>query len=114
MNITNLIAAVILEESGGDNLAVGRRGELGPMQVRQCAIDDVNRRCGTTYRLIDMTNRAKAADVFVKYIHIYSTNPTEEVACRIWNGGPRGPRRNSTKPYWRRIQRRLNQQRHEH
>lgn len=105
---TNLIAALITVESGGNDLALGDRGRaLGPLQIHRGVVLDVNRRTGSHYQWKDMTNRAVSCSVFISYIRIYKPDATQEQAARIWNGGPVGHRRTSTLAYWRRVQRNI-------
>ena len=91
-----LILAIIAIESGGDNLAHGRHGEVGALQVRACVVRDVNRHHGTHYTLASMTNRARASEVFNLYLDTYATEKrlgrpvTDEDRARIWHRGPRG------------------------
>lgn len=109
-----LIAALIAVESAGNDSAVGPRGEVGCLQVRECVIADVNRILWgrgvfTRYALGDMFDRPLAIRVCRIYLGYYGDpwrlgrQPTEEDLARIWNGGPRGYFRPSTLPYWERV-----------
>lgn len=112
MSLSTLIAAIIAVESGGNDLAIGDGGKaIGPLQIHRAYVQDVNERCGTHYRWESMTNRTEAVEVFTLYIRIYAPkNATEEQIARIHNGGPKGHRRASTLPYWRKVQRKLSLQ----
>lgn len=111
-----IINAVIMQESRGDDHAIGdlhlAAKAYGPMQIRQPVCDDVNRVWGTNLTAQMMCgNRQLSIATFVKYIKIYATSkqlgrqPTTEDICRIWNGGPLGYRKDSTLTYWQEIQR---------
>lgn len=100
-------------ESGGNNQARGRHGEVGALQVTPAVVADVNRYYGTKYTLRRMTNRADAVAVFDRYLWIYATPArigrpvTDEDRARIWNGGPNGWRMKSTLPYLRRYRQQI-------
>lgn len=104
-----LLAALIAVESGGDNQARGRHGELGALQVRPCVIRDVNRIKGTHYRWAEMTNRWAALGVFRIYTGHYCTEErlgrpvTSQDLARVWHGGPNGWKRRKTVAYWERV-----------
>jgi len=100
-----LIAAVIMVESGGDVCAVNEQEQAyGPMQIRQCALEDVNQEWGTSYVLTDfLGNLDLSAAAFVTYGQKYRAK-TPESYCRIWNGGPKGMRKADTDGYWRKVQ----------
>lgn len=110
---SQLIAALIAVESGGNDLARGRHGELGALQVRPCVVRDVNRVVGGNYRWSEMTNRWAAVGVFRIYTEHYCTavklgRPvTSQDLARVWNGGPNGWKRRQTMVYWKRVQARM-------
>lgn len=108
MNLTNLIHALIAVESGGNDMAIGDGGRaIGPLQIHRCVVQDVNKRFGTRYEHIRMTNRADAIAVFRGYVRIYAPNGTEEQIARKWNGGPRGHKKPATLGYWRKVKKEL-------
>lgn len=109
--MTNLlVSAIIAVESGGDDWARGRAGELGALQIRACVVHDVNRHFGLRYKHNDMTNRAAAIHVFDCYMKMYATEKrlgrtvTDTDRARIWNGGPNGWKKKSTKSYSKKVQ----------
>ena len=111
MNLTNLITALITVESGGRDNAIGDGGRaLGPLQIHQGVVLDVNRITGAKYRHQDMTNRAKARAVCQKYLEHYGKGDTTEQLARRWNGGPQGDRKAATLPYWRKVEKELNKE----
>jgi len=106
--ISNLISALIIVESSGNDLAVGDGGKaIGPLQIHKAVILDVNRITGSSYRHQDMTNRAQARAVCQAYLEHYGRGKTTEQQARIWNGGPSGDRKAATLAYWRRVQKNL-------
>ena len=106
---SQLLAALIAVESGGDDLARGRHGELGALQVRPCVVKDVNRIAGTHYRWAEMTNRWAAMGVFKIYTGHYCATGrlgravTDQDRARTWHGGPTGWKRRQTLVYWKRV-----------
>ena len=105
MNLNNLITALMIVESAGNDLAIGDNGRaLGPLQIHRGVVLDVNRITGSSYRHQDMTNRAQARAVCEAYLRHYGRGKTTEQQARIWNGGPTGDRKQATVAYWRRVQ----------
>ena len=108
-----LLAALIAVESNGTDLARGRHGELGALQVRRCVVTDVNRIAGTHYRWAEMTNRWAALGVFRIYTGHYCTEArlgrpaTSQDLARVWHGGPNGWKRRKTVAYWKRVRARM-------
>jgi len=101
-----LLAALIAVESGGNDLARGRHGELGALQVRPCVVKDVNRIAGTHYRWAEMTNRAvatKVADLYLTHWAKRIGRPaTDRDLALIWHHGPNGWKRSGC-TYWKRV-----------
>lgn len=101
-----LLAALIAVESGGNDQARGRHGELGALQVRRCVVTDVNRVVGAHYRWSEMTNRVVAAKVADAYLTHWGgkigRTPTDRDLALIWHHGPNGWKR-SGGVYWRRV-----------
>jgi hypothetical protein len=103
--ISNLISALIIVESSGNDMAIGDNGKaIGPLQIHKAVVLDVNRITGSHYRHQDMTNRVAARAVCEAYLKHYGRGKTTEEQARIWNGGPTGDRKTATLAYWRRIQ----------
>ena len=60
--ISNLISALIIVESSGNDLAIGDNGRaIGPLQIHRGVVLDVNKFTGSHYRHQDMTNRVQAS-----------------------------------------------------
>ena len=103
--LSNLISALIIVESSGNDLAIGDQGRaVGPLQIHRGVVLDVNRFTGSHYRWEDMTNRVAARAVCQAYLTHYGRGATTEQLARRWNGGPTGDRKTATVAYWRRIQ----------
>ena len=111
--IFNLISALIIVESSGNDLAIGDNGRaLGPLQIHRGVVSDVNRITGSHYQWQQMTNRAQARAVCEAYLTHYgksnSSNRTSiEQLARRWNGGPTGDRKASTVGYWTKVKKHL-------
>lgn len=109
MNLTNLISALIVVESGGRDNAVGDQGRaIGPLQIHRGVVLDVNRFTGSNYRHQDMTNRAAARAVCQAYLEHYGKGCTTEQLARKWNGGgPSGDKKKATEAYWAKVKKHL-------
>ena len=106
--ISNLISALIIVESSGNDLAIGDGGRaIGPLQIHRGVVLDVNRITGSNYRHSEMTNRAQARAVCEAYLRHYGKGATTEQLARRWNGGPRGDTRPSTEAYWAKVKKHL-------
>ena len=106
--LSNLISALIIVESSGNDLAIGDNGRaVGPLQIHRGVVQDVNRFTGSNYRWEAMTNRAQARAVCQAYLMHYGRGATTEQLARRWNGGPTGDRKTATVAYWRRVQKEM-------
>ena len=106
--ISNLISALIIVESSGNDMAIGDHGKaIGPLQIHRSVVLDVNRITGSNYRHSEMTNRVAARAVCQAYLEHYGRGKSLEEQARIWNGGPSGHKKAATVSYWRRVQRNL-------
>ncbi|MCJ7777634.1 MAG: hypothetical protein MUP16_04905 [Sedimentisphaerales bacterium] len=76
---------------------------IGPLQIHQCVLDDVNKHYGTNYTRSDLRRSGKAKIIARMYIEMWMERHKEEIACRIFNGGPRGWNEKSTDNYWSKI-----------
>ncbi len=111
--IASLITVLIQVESGGDDRAVGdkhlKQKAYGCLQIRQPVCDDYNDHHGTAYRAEQMRgNRELSVKVCRWYLEYYGARlgraATEQDCARIWNGGPNGWKRQSTRGYWKKVQ----------
>ena len=114
MNWTYFVAAIAAVETGGRNLTGDGGLARGPLQIRQCVIDDVNRVYSPqpAYTLADAENASTAALICQLYLCHYMQGvdgslPTDEAfikrAARKWNGGPHGHVKPSTAEYGERV-----------
>ena len=103
-----LLSALIQVESNGNDQARGRHGELGALQIKPILVRDVNRIMGTHYAHAQVTNRAVSTFIAQSYLAHYGKNLSDESLARIWQGGPTGLRKSSTRAYSRRVMRELN------
>jgi soluble lytic murein transglycosylase-like protein len=106
-----LLSALIQVESGGNDHARGRHGELGSLQIKSIMVRDVNRIMGTHYTHQQVTNRTISIFIAQSYLAHYGRNLSDESLARIWQGGPKGPKRSSSRAYGRRVMRELERQR---
>lgn len=108
MNLTNLISALIIVESSGNDMAIGDNGRaIGALQIHKAVVLDVNRITGSHYRHADMTNRVAARAVCEAYLNAYGKGATPEQLARRWNGGPKGDTKSSTEAYWAKVKKHL-------
>ena len=108
MNLTNLISALIMVESSGNDLAIGDQGRaIGCLQIHKAVVLDVNRITGSHYKHSEMTNRVAARAVCETYLKAYGKGATTEQLARRWNGGPTGDRKSATEAYWVKVKKHL-------
>jgi len=91
----------------------GKAGEVGPLQIRQCVISDWNAaHPEDQLQLDDARGILVARKVFCWYVTYWGAQatrryghiPSMESYARIWNGGPKGYLRRSTKDYWKKVE----------
>jgi hypothetical protein len=93
-----------VESSGRLNPPDGDGGRaVGALQLHKCVVDDVNRHYQTNFSYADRRDFPKARLIAQLYIAWWMHIHKEEIACRIFNGGPRGWRKQSTDAYWEKI-----------
>ena len=102
-----LLSALIQIESHGNDLARGRHGELGALQIKPVLVRDVNRIMGTHYAHAQVTNRATATFIANAYLSHYGKHLSDESLARLWQGGPKALRKNASRAYGRRVMRKL-------
>jgi len=84
---------------------VGDGGEaVGPLQIHKCVIDDVNRHWQTSFSYADRRDLQKSKRIAKLYIAMWFDIHKQEIAARIYNGGPRGWQKKTTDVYWQKIQ----------
>jgi hypothetical protein len=109
-----LLAAMCEVESNGDCSKVGKVGELGCYQIRECYWIDAlehDPSIGGVYE--DVLDEEYSQKIILAYWDRYATKkrlgriPTDEDRARIHNGGPNGYKKNATVKYWNKIQNEL-------
>jgi hypothetical protein len=109
-----LLLALIMVESHGSNSAINGSA-AGCLQITPVVVKDVNRIAGTKFTMQDRFNRQKSmemAELYLKYYgRIYTKqthkNPDEQIYARIWNGGPNGWQKNSTRDFWLKVKKEI-------
>lgn len=115
-----LIPALIWQESGGDDWAIGDKHlkdkAYGCLQIRRpCLIDvkQIRRVPATVMPEHLLGNRVLSIAVFRAYMDRYAKvelvgKPiTDEIMARCWNGGPTGWKRNTTVMYWYQVKKKM-------
>jgi hypothetical protein len=115
-SLTPLESAVWQVETGqcpGPDCPLGDGGNaLGPLQIWRIAWTDVQRP-GESYE--DCKDLDYSVEIFRRYTARYATakrlghEPTNEDLARIWNGGPNGFKKTSTKIYWSKVNKEMTQ-----
>jgi hypothetical protein len=116
----SLLLAVESPKSPLQADAAEDRGLYGPLQISQICLDDVNRLYPSEVEIIfgrplvlkDCRSREASKWICRRYLGYWlrkyrertGKEATLEVACRIWNGGPKGYARKSTDAYWKRVE----------
>jgi len=108
-----LIKALInVESANNDNAYRSGEDAAGCLQIRRTMVRDVNRilkrqKSQIRFNFEDRWNRQKSIEMFNIYCDHYNLITPEEKA-RCWNGGPRGLQKLSTKRYWEKVKKQLN------
>jgi hypothetical protein len=96
---SNVAAAIVQQESGGNTNAVNRKsGATGIYQITPLFLADGNRFLGTSYTMQDMKDPAKASAITQAWHDHYSQQfyrdngrmPTEREIAMMHHGGPKG------------------------
>jgi len=117
-SISRLAKAVVVVESRGDDMVIGdrhlKRKAYGAFQIRKGVVDDVNQIWKTSYTPRDCLEKRQLSEkMFRAYLKKYATErligrkPTDEDMARIWNGGPQGWNKQSTRGYWQKVRKEL-------
>jgi hypothetical protein len=111
--IMALIPLLIQVESGGEIDAIGDGGlAVGILQIHPIVVDDVNRIQKTErFTYDDRYNRRKSSRMCQIYLTHYGQvykkktgqKANMDVLAAIWNGGPNGWKKESTKQYINKI-----------
>ncbi len=102
--VVALFDAIRQVESGGDSHAVGDDGRSrGPVQCSRAAWIDACEEGGLDWDYDTYVYSWPHCQQIMKlYFQRYNAI-TNEQAARIWNGGPRGMSKESTKVYWDKV-----------
>ena len=109
-----LLAAMCEVESNGDCSKIGKVGELGCYQIRECFWQDAlehDPSIGGEYE--DVIDREYAEKCIYAYWDRYATEKrlgrpvTDEDRARMHNGGPNGHKKTKTIEYWNKIKKEL-------
>ena len=93
-----------LESSGRLNPPDGDNGDaVGPLQLHLCMLQDVNKYYGKNLKPDDRLDLQLSKTIAKAYICMWLLENQEEIAVRIFNGGPRGWRSSSTDEYWEKF-----------
>jgi hypothetical protein len=113
----DLVSALILVESRGNDSAIGDRhivgGEaVGALQIRPIMVREVNRilkiqKSDKRFTLKDRFDREKTIEMFTIWKNFHHKNSTPEKIARNWNGGPKGYKLRNTERYWNKVQKEL-------
>ena len=115
MSMQALISILILCETAGHpdpNNAVHDGGAgYGCLAIQEAVIQDVNEKYGTSFTLEDRGSELKSREICMLYLQRWLAHytkktgkqPTDEIACRIWNGGPSGWKKKATDKYAKRY-----------
>tara|TARA_R110000824_G_scaffold21732_4_gene80756 strand:- start:1686 stop:2117 length:432 start_codon:yes stop_codon:yes gene_type:complete len=106
-----LLNALILVESGGNDKAIGDNGKaIGCLQIHKVYWTDAVERSGLGGSYVDCMRRDYAKCVVRAYMNRYAKAAwtdlnlfNAETVARIHNGGPKGYRKKATKKYWKKI-----------
>ena len=81
-----------------------KEGSVGIAQIRMICLKDCNRIIGyEKYRSDDRLDVVKSFEMFRLYVRYYAPRGTPEQWARIWNGGPQGMKKASTKAYYLKV-----------
>lgn len=118
IDLDHFIRTLINKESEGDDYAKGDEDLVGKaygcLQIRQICLDDtIDVLVAHGYSKSDLTtqklmgNRKLSIEVFKVYMNRYANKKelgrqaTYEDMARMWNGGPLGYKKESTRKYWK-------------
>lgn len=116
-SMLKLMNAISMVESCNNDNAVGDNGNaVGRFQIWKIVIDDVNQIIGSNkFKYEDRKDCKKSMLICYLYLKHYALvyekktgkKATNEVMARMWNGGPGGWGKDSTKKYWNKVKRYL-------
>ena len=114
---SDLIDALIIVESRGNDSAVGDRHlvgneAVGALQIRPIMVREVNRilkikKSDKRFKLSDRFDRTKTIEMFLVWKNYHHPDGDFEKIARNWNGGPKGYKKTRTEKYWAKVQKEL-------
>ena len=113
IRVTNLIEAIIVVESQGNDNAVGdthmSEPSIGALQIRPIMVREVNRILKLKgeedrFHLKDRYDRDKSIQMFMIWKDFYHDDSDDETIARSWNGGPKGNKNPKTLRYWEKVE----------
>ena len=113
----DLVRALIMVESRGNDSAVGDRHlvgneAIGALQIRPIMVREVNRilkiqKNDKRFTLKDRFERDKSIEMFYIWKNYHHKDSNAEIIARNWNGGPKGYKNNRTEKYWNKVEQQL-------
>lgn len=103
-----LVAAVAKVESAGDPTAFNKKeNAAGILQIRPIMLREINRLCGTAFKLLDRFDEQKSIQMFVLLQQKINPSFDFEYGARVWNGGYGAMDKESTAKYWHKVKKHL-------
>jgi soluble lytic murein transglycosylase-like protein len=108
-----LLVALIAVESGGNDRAVGSKGERGCLQIHEVVRRDIRRITGENIPSEKLFDRLTSCQIAQIYLNHYATperlgrSPTLRDYALIWHYGPKGWKRPDPDPYWEKVKKHL-------
>jgi len=102
--INKIIIAIVNYESSGNTNAVNHReNAVGILQIRPIMVKEVNRLSDIKFTLRDRYDSIKSVKMFKIYQKHFNPKWNFERACRLWNGGRSGMRKQATIKYYKKV-----------
>ena len=104
-SFNNLLKAIATVESNNDpNAYNADENAAGLYQIRPILLKDCNRILRKPrFKLADRFDPVKSGYIASIYLGHYGAGKSIEQLARIWNGGPLGYKKKSTKKYWEKV-----------
>ena len=115
-NLDELVEALIMVESAGNDSAIGdthmKEPSVGVLQIRPIMVREVNRILKLKgekhrFKLKDRFSREKSIQMFLIWKEFHHKDSDFEVIARSWNGGSKGPKNPRTYNYWKKVENQL-------
>ena len=79
-----------------------KENAVGIVQIRQIMLDQYNKEARKSLSLKQMYEIERSKSVFMHHAQKYRPDQIEKIV-RVWNGGPNGIKKHSTKAYYQKI-----------